>query len=126
MGQLFTNFGYSTLASGIASGDTSLSVASGAGARFPSPVTAAGDFFDLVIEEASPADAINPAREIVRCTARSGDALTTIARGQEGTAARAWLAGDKVELRLVAGTVGGMSRNSVGGAILLASKLGAL
>lgn len=125
MGQLFANFGYTTLASGLSAGATSMTVASGGGAKFPTPAVAM-DFFDVVIEEANPADALNPAREIVRCAARSGDSLTSLTRGLEGTTDRAWAAGDKVELRITAGELGDLSRNSVGGAILLASKLGAL
>lgn len=125
MGQLFANFAYSTLASGITSGATSATVASGHGARFPSPVAAIGDYFDAVIEEGNPADAMNPAREVVRCTARSADTVT-ITRGMEGTSPRAWAAGDKFEIRITSGAASSLTRNSVGGTIMLASKLGAL
>lgn len=101
MGQLFANFAYGTLASGITSGATSATLTTGHGARFPSPVTANGDFFYGVFEEASPADPANPLREIVTCTARSSDGIT-ISRGQHGTTARAWTALDKFELRAIA------------------------
>jgi len=74
------NFAKSTLASGIAAGATSLSVASGGGAKFPAVP------FNAVIwnstDNADPAD--DSTKEIVRVTAISTDTFT-IARGQEGT-----------------------------------------
>jgi hypothetical protein len=76
----WTNTGLSTLASGIDATQTTLTVASGTGSRFPATL------FNLVIwnstDFANPIDASD--REIVRCTSRSGDVLT-IVRGQEGT-----------------------------------------
>jgi hypothetical protein len=72
-------------------------VAVGDGAKFPA--LAAGDWFYLTLEEVAPAVPAFPLREIVKVTARTGDTMT-ITRAQEGTTARAWLAGDKVEQRL--------------------------
>ena len=92
----FTNFAHSTLASGITNVATSLAVAAGQGARFPS--LGAGEYFYVTLEDAS----LN--REIVKVTARSTDTFT-IVRAQDNTAARAWVAGDVVSLRLNAAAI---------------------
>ena len=81
-----TNRAYSTLASGVSDSDTSWTLATGEGARFPS----SGNF-PVTCED-----------EIVLCTARSGDVLT-VTRAQEGTAAVAHSSGKAVELRITAG-----------------------
>lgn len=95
MAQLFTDNAFSTLASSIGSGATSISLATGEGARFPSP--SGGDYFDLTLTQAGS----ETQWEIVRCTARSSDTLT-VTRGQEGTSALGWTAGDKAEIRITA------------------------
>lgn len=79
------NRAVSTLASGISDSDTSLTVATGEGSKFP----ASGDFH-ITIED-----------EILKCTARSGDVLT-VTRAQEGTSAAAHIAGKAIELRITA------------------------
>lgn len=91
MARLYTNNAESTLASGIASGDTSLTVQSGDGALFPNP--SGGDYFIVTLYKKSTGDI-----EIVKCTARSTDTLTVV-RAQESTSAVAFLSGDPVELR---------------------------
>ena len=101
MAQLFTNNSFSTLASGIASGAGSLTLAAGAGAKFPSP--SGGDFFDITLTQAG----TETSWEIARCTARSIDTLTIGQRGVNGTTAAAWLAGDKVEIRITAAWLNG-------------------
>lgn len=88
---LFENNAISTLAAGIGTGDTSITLQSGDGALFPSP--AGGDSFRITL-----ADAGNNI-EIVDCTSRTGDVLT-IVRAQEGTTANAYLSGDAVGLRI--------------------------
>jgi len=93
MGVKFANNAYGTLNASIASGDTSLTLSSGQGARFPS--LGAGDYFYATLIDTS------NNLEIVKCTARSSDVLT-ITRGQEGTTARAYAVGDRVELRVTA------------------------
>jgi hypothetical protein len=90
---LYTNNAYSTLASGITDVATSLTVATGEGARFPSP--GAGEQFALTLIDSS------SNLEIVYCTSRSGDVLT-ISRGEEGTTNIPFNAGDSVELRITA------------------------
>lgn len=98
MAQLFTNNAASTLASGISVGAVSLTVFSGEGAKFPSPV--APDYALVTIYQKSGATEVN--HEIVKLTARTGDGFT-IVRAQEGTTARAFNAGDPIELRWTAG-----------------------
>jgi len=93
MGVKFSNNGHSTLAASITSSDTSITVASGHGARFPS--LGAGDYFYATLIDAS------NNLEIVKCTARSSDVLT-VTRGQESTTARAYAIADRIELRVTA------------------------
>ena len=91
-----TNNAYSTLASSIASGDTTLTVGAGHGARFPA--ISGGDWTFITLQNSS------NAIEIVKVTARATDTFT-IVRAQEGTTAVAWAAADTVELRFTAGVV---------------------
>ena len=90
----FTNNASTTLASGVSIGATSLTVSSGTGALFPT--LAGSQYFYCTL-----ANLAATANEIVKVTARSSDTFT-IVRGQDGTSAQAWSAGDKVELRLTA------------------------
>ena len=90
---LFTNNAATTLVSGISNSATSLTVTTGAGALFPNP-TGSQYFYCTLANTAGTV-------EIIKVTARSGDTFSTISRGQDGTSAVAWNAGDKVELRLV-------------------------
>jgi len=89
----FANNAVSTLASGINNSATSITVASGNGALFPS-LTGSEYFFVTLI------DASNNL-EIAKCTARSSDVLT-VTRAQESTSARAFATGDRIELRITA------------------------
>lgn len=92
MPQVFANNAYSTLAVGLSAGDTTLSVATGHGARWPT--IAAPDFCYTTLENAS------GTIEIVEVTAHSAGAdLMTIVRGQQGTSAASWAIGDLVEMR---------------------------
>lgn len=88
---LFTNNATTTLGSSITNTATSLTVASGQGALFPS--TASGYFFVALVNSSNQI-------EFVKVTARSSDTFTVV-RAQGGTTARAYTAGDKVELRLI-------------------------
>ena len=92
----FTNNASSTLASGINSSVTSLTVATGQGALFPT--LGAGDYFYCTL-----ANAVGTI-EIVKVTARSTDTFT-ITRAQDNTTAASWSTGDKVELRLVSASL---------------------
>jgi hypothetical protein len=95
MGIKFTNNASSLLAAGITNSATSLSVTTGEGAEFPT-LTASDYTYVTIVDAATPSTF-----EIVKVTARSGDTFT-IVRAQEGTTARAWSTGAKVELRLTA------------------------
>ena len=86
----FTNNFSAPLASGISAGATSITLASGYGASLTN--YAGGEYEYLTIYNAA------GAVEIVKVTARSGDVLT-VTRGEDGTTAQAWLAGDKVASR---------------------------
>lgn len=95
----FTNNAFGTLASSITNVATSISLSSGHGARFPS--LSAGEFFYATLVDAS------NNLEIIQVTARSTDTLT-VARGQDGTTARAYSAGDRLELRATAAVLTNM------------------
>lgn len=85
------NNAYSTLASGISAVATTISVQTGHGARFPS--LGGGEFFYATLIDTS------NNLEIVKCTARSTDSLT-VTRGEDGTTARAYVSGDRIEIRV--------------------------
>ena len=95
MGIKLTNNAFGTLASGINSSATSITLTTGQGARFP--ILSAGDYFYATLVDTS------NNLEIVKCTARSTDVLTVV-RGQETTTARAYSTGDRIEIRLTAQT----------------------
>ena len=86
-----TNFGDSVLAAGIAPGDTSVSVTTGTGSRFP--VLTAGDWFYAVLVD------VSANREIVKVTARTTDTLT-VTRAQEGTTALSFAVGSVIRASL--------------------------
>ena len=94
---LFANDASSTLAAPITSSATTVTLAAGTGALFPDP--SAGQQFALTFNDA----ATGLLTEIVYCTAVSTDTLT-ITRGQEGTTAQNWLAGDLAQNLFTAGT----------------------
>lgn len=84
------NNAFATLAGAILATDLTFSVSSGQGARFPA--LSAGDYFYGTLSDAS------GNLEIIRVTARAVDVLT-VQRGQDGTAARAYSGGDRIEMR---------------------------
>lgn len=95
MPELFKNNALTTLAGGgVTNVATSLTVATGKGALFPSP--GAGEYFMFTLD-----DGVNI--EVCQCTARSGDVFT-IVRGRQGTTGTAFSAGAKVEARPTAGS----------------------
>ena len=89
----FTNNASATLASGINSSVTTISLTVGQGALFPT--LSAGDYFYATLIDSS------NNLEIVKVTSRATDTLTVL-RGQDGTTARSYNAGDRFELRLTA------------------------
>lgn len=90
--KFLANNAFSTLASAVTtSGQATLTLQTGHGARFPSPVNP--DSFQVTIDDGTNV-------EICSCIARSGDTLTVL-RGQEGTTAQSSFAvGSLVELRV--------------------------
>jgi len=90
-----TNNAISTLAANITTTQTSITLATGGGAKFPS--LSAGQYFPATIIKS------DGTLEIVKVTARSTDTLTVV-RGQELTSGTAFSAGDRVELRMTAGS----------------------
>lgn len=95
MGIKLSNNAFGTLAAGINSSATSITLTTGQGARFPT--LGAGDYFYATLIDTS------NNLEIVKCTARSTDVLTVV-RAQESTTARAYVTGDRIEIRLTAQT----------------------
>jgi len=93
---LFTNNAKTTLSAGITNVATSIPVAAGYGALFPAP--SGSDFFYATLTD------VSNNIEIVKVTSRSTDTMTVV-RGQEGTTARAYLTGDKFQLRITAASL---------------------
>ena len=87
----FTNNANSTLASGINSSVTSMTLADAS--SFPS-LSGANDYCYLTLQESG-----GTTREIVKATARSSNTFT-IVRGQDNTSAATWSSGVLVELRI--------------------------
>jgi len=94
MGVQFANNAYSTLASSINSSVTTVTLASGEGARFPAASVASGNYFYVTIIDTS------NVVEIVKVTDRTSDVLT-VERGADGTTASSFASSDRVELRVV-------------------------
>lgn len=93
MATKFTNNASATLATSINNSVTSIVVTAGQGALFPT--LSAGDVFFATLVDSS------NNLEIIKVTARATDTFTAV-RGQDGTLARSYTAGDRVELRPVA------------------------
>lgn len=102
---IMANNASSELAGPISAAAVSLNLASGQGALFPNP--SAGQQFPLSLFDA----ATGLQTEIMYCTARAADTLTVV-RGQEGTAAQSWLAGDVVANLVTAGVIQAMIQSS--------------
>ena len=91
MAVLIANNATGKLGGAITTTQTSISLQAGNGAKFPSPT--GSDWFPLtVVNEAG-------VIEIMACTGRSADVLT-VERSKEGTAGVAFIAGDRVGLRI--------------------------
>lgn len=86
----------SSLRDSINAVTTTITVASGHGARFPT-LGVSEHFYATLTDAAG-------LLEIVKVTARSGDSLTVI-RGSEGTTARNFPAGSLIEMRVTAASV---------------------
>ena len=93
MSVLFSNSASTTLSAGVGDSATSITVADGS----VFPAITGSDYFYLTLE----VDSDPELKEIVKCTARSGNTLT-IVRGQDNTSARTFSTADKAQLRLTA------------------------
>jgi hypothetical protein len=93
MGVKVSNNAFGTLAAGINTTDTTITVDSGQGARFPT--LGSGEYFFATLVDTS------NNLEIVKVTARSTDSMTVV-RAQDNTTAAAFSIGDRIELRPVA------------------------
>lgn len=100
-----TNNATSTLAASITSGSATLSVQTADAGKFPT--LGAGDWFPLTVVDTA------GNMEVMRVTARAG-AVLTISRGQEGTTAKAFSAGARVDVRLTAATLEPALREATG------------
>lgn len=105
---LFANLAKSELAAGIGTGDTTITVQTGDGAKFPAPTGV--EWFPVVLQRKSNYNDV----EIARATARSADTIT-ITRAQEGTAALTFVAGDIVDLRLTAAAIAAIDADKLDG-----------
>jgi hypothetical protein len=94
----WANNASTTIAGTITPASTTVTLAAGTGAEFPSPT--GGDLFKATFYD----QATKTINEIVHCTARSGD-VCTIVRAQEGTVAGTWNAGDIFANLITAGTL---------------------
>jgi hypothetical protein len=90
MPALVTNNASATLATGITAVATTITLGTGQGALFPSPL-GTSIFYATLVNSSNQA-------EVVKVTARATDTLTVV-RGQDSTTARAYSTGDKLELR---------------------------
>jgi microcystin-dependent protein len=93
MAVLVKNNAYSTLASGINTTATTITLAAGTGSRFPA--AGGSDYFYATLINTS------NVLEVVKVISRSTDTLTVV-RGQDGTTGTAYSAGDRIELRVTA------------------------
>lgn len=121
MGVKVTNNAFGTLSAGITTSDTTITLDSGQGARFPT--LSSGDYFFGTLVDTS------NNLEIVKVTARSTDSMT-VTRAQDNTTATAFAIGDRFELRPVAGlfeaiqdeaSVDGITSSAAGTAITIDS-----
>lgn len=108
MSNVFTNNAVGALASGITNVATSLTLGTGQGALFAT--LTGSDYSKVTIFQYGTGGETN--HEIVKVTARTSDTLT-IVRGQEGTTARAFSAGDIVECRVTADAMNNPNPTSV-------------
>ena len=105
MTQLFKNNATSVLANAASNVATSLVLAAGQGARFPT--LAGSDYFYLTLIGRD-SNGIENAWEIVKVTARVSDTLTVV-RAQDGTTGVAWGVGTAVSARLTAATMNNLA-----------------
>lgn len=89
----FTNNATTTTLARISNTDTTITVAAGAGALFPT--LGATDYFKATLQDTA------GNFEIIKVTARTDDTMTAV-RGQDGTLAVPFAANSRFELRVLA------------------------
>jgi hypothetical protein len=99
---LFANIATTTLAGAITATATTANLAAGSGGLFPQP--GSNQYFTMTLVDAG----TGLIEEVVYVTAMSGDQVTAMTRAREGTAARAWNAGDKASNYWTAGNAAAM------------------
>lgn len=114
---LWSNNASGALASSISSSSTTIVLAAGQGVEFPTP--GGGNYFYATFTDTS------NNLEVVKVTARVVDTLTVV-RGQDGTAARSYAAGDLVELRPTAAALTDMQVYTPSGNIAAGTIVGAI
>jgi len=113
----WSNNASAALASSISSSTTTIVLASGQGVEFPTP--GGGSYFYATLTDTS------NNLEIVKVTARTVDTLTVV-RGQDGSTARAYTAGDLLELRPTAAALTDMQAYTPSGNITAGTIVGAI
>lgn len=113
----WSNNASAALASSISSSATTIILASGQGVEFPLP--GSGSYFYATLTDTS------NNLEIVKVTARTVDTLTVV-RGQDNTSARAYTAGDLLELRPTAAALTDMQAYTPSGNITSGTIVGAI
>lgn len=103
---LFANNANSTLAGAITNVAVTANLAAGSGALFPNP--GAQQYFLITFVDA----ATGLLNEIVQVIGRAGDTITMV-RGQEGTVAKSWLAGDLAQNEWTAGSAAAMQQSGL-------------
>jgi len=101
--RLFANNVRTTLAGSISTVGLTITFATGSGATMPNPNNANGEYFEITLQDA----ATGTLNEIIAITAMTGDIGTIPAggRGQQGTSAKAWNAGDTAFLAVTKGAL---------------------
>lgn len=112
------NFAKSTLAGNITNIATSVTVAAGEGALFPST----GDFRCVIWGAAYASPLADTTREIVTVTARTTDTLT-IVRAAESTTNKAWSTSDNIALVITAGKINELEIGAFGANIASATTI---
>ena len=97
MAQLFVNNATSLTNGALLVGTSTIALASGDGAKFPSP--SGGDYFLVTLHLPD-----YSAWEVVKVATRVGDSFTSIVRGYEGTA-KAWDTGTPLSANLTKDTM---------------------
>jgi hypothetical protein len=92
MGAKLKNNAYGTILASISASDVTITLETGNGDQFPTLST--GEYFYATLIDG------NNNLEVVKVTARVADILTVV-RGQDGTTARSYLVGDRIEQRMI-------------------------